>query len=62
MYYEHKDLSQKRTQNQGYTSPHLQVDQLRKSFTTHIVSLNSYDLLLVVLVYMQQQQNCCHKT
>ena len=37
---------------------HLQADQQRKSFTTQVVSLNSCDLFLVILVYMQEEQNC----
>ena len=42
-------------------SLHLQADQQRKSFTTQVVSLNSCNLLLTVLVYMQEQQKCSHK-
>ena len=43
-------------------SLHLQTDQWRKIFITLTVTLNSYDLFLTVLVYMQQQNNCSHKT
>ena len=40
----------------------LQEDQQHKSFTTQVISLNCCDLFLTVLVYMQEQQNCSHKT
>ena len=43
-------------------SLHLQADQQRKSFTTQVVSLNSCDLFFTVLVCIQEQQNCSHKT
>ena len=42
-------------------SLHLQADQQRKRFTTQVVSLNSCNLLLAVVVYMQEQQKCSHK-
>ena len=41
---------------------HLQEDQQCKSFTTEAVSLNSCDLFLTALVYMQEQQNYFYKT
>ena len=43
-------------------SLHLQEDQQCKSFTTEAVSLNSCDLFLTALVYMQEQQNYFYKT
>ena len=48
--------------NQVYISLHLQADQQRKSFTAQVVSLNSCDLFLAVLLFMQEIQNCSHKT
>ena len=44
-----------KTENQVCILLHLQMGQFRKSFTMHLVSLNRWDLLLTVLVYMQQQ-------
>ena len=41
---------------------HLQADQQRKSFTAQLVSLNNCDLFLAVLLFMQEIQNCSHKT
>ena len=55
MNYKYRGLFQWRTENQAFTSLHLQADQFHKSFSTKVVSLNSYDLLLTVLVYMQHQ-------
>ena len=49
-------------ENQVCISVHLQANQWRKSFTTYVVSLNSCDLFLSVSMYMQEQQNCSHKT
>ena len=43
MYYKHGGLRQ-RTTDQAFISLHLQADQFRKSFNTHVVSLNSYGL------------------
>ena len=40
-------------ENQVCISLHVQADHQRKSSTTHVVSLNSCDLFLTVLVYMQ---------
>ena len=37
---------------------HLERDQGRRSFTTSVVSSNSFDLFFSVLVCMQEQQNC----
>ena len=41
MYYKHGDLRRQRTEDQAFISLHLQADQFRKSFNTHVVSLNS---------------------
>ena len=41
MYYKRGGLRWQRTENQAYISLHLQEDQFRKGFTTHVVSLNS---------------------
>ena len=41
MYYKHRGLHRQRTEDQASISLHLQVDQFCKSFTTHIISLNS---------------------
>ena len=41
---------------------HLQAEQQRKSFTAQLVSLNNCDLFLAVLLFMQEIQNCSHKT
>ena len=41
MYYKHRGLRRKRTKDQAFISLHVQGDQIRKSFTTHVVSLNS---------------------
>ena len=46
MYYKHEGLRRQRTEDQAFISLPLQKDQFRKSFTNHVVSLNSYDLLL----------------
>ena len=48
-------LRQQKKQIQIFISLPLQASQFCKSFPTHIVSLNSEDLLFTVLVYMQQQ-------
>ena len=40
----------------------IKEDQRSKSFTFPVVFLISWDLLLTVLVYMQEQQNCSNKT
>ena len=39
-----------------------QANQQRKSFIARVVSLNSCDLFLTVLMDMHKQQNCSHKT
>ena len=49
------EVCQQSTENQVYISLHLQTDQQHKSFTTPVVSLNSSDLFLAVLLYMQEQ-------
>ena len=59
LYYNRGGLSRQRTENQACISFHLQADQFRKSFTTHVVSLHSQNLLLAVSVHMQ---NCSHST
>ena len=41
---------------------HLERDQGRRSFTTSVVSSNSFDLFFSVLVCMQEQQSCSLKT
>ena len=41
MYYKHGVLLWQRAEDQAFISLHLQVDQFRKSFNTHAVSLNS---------------------
>ena len=48
--------------NQVCKSVHLQTDQWSRRFTTLVVSLNRCDLFLLVVVYMQEQQKCSHKT
>ena len=40
-------------QDQAFISVHLQADQFCKSFTTHLRSLNSKDLLLAILAYVE---------
>ena len=49
-------------ENQVCISLHLKLDQWHKRFATKVVSSNSCDILLTVLAYIQEQQNCCHKT
>ena len=41
MYYKHGGLRWLRTEDQAFISMHLQADQFRKSFNTHVVFLNS---------------------
>ena len=41
MYYKHGGLRLQRTEDHASTSLHLQADQFRKSFNTHVVYLNS---------------------
>ena len=55
LFYNRGGLRRQRTEHQTYIPLHLQVDQFCKSFTTHVVSLNNLDLLLIALMYMQQQ-------
>ena len=55
MCYERGGLRQQRTEDQAFISLYWQVDQFCKSFTTHVRSLNNWDLLLAVLAYMQHQ-------
>ena len=54
-------MSRQSTETQVCILVHLQADQQRKRFTTQVVSLNSCDMLLAVLVYMQKQKKCSHK-
>ena len=54
-YCRHRGWCQQRTYNQACISLHFQADQFCKGFTTPIVSLNTYNLLLAFWVYMQQQ-------
>ena len=44
-----------------YNCTYRQISDV-KSFATQIVSLNSCELFLAVLVYMQEHENCSHKT
>ena len=57
-----RSICQQNTENQVCISLHLQADQQCKRFTAQVVYLNSRDLFLAVLVYMQEEQNCSHKT
>ena len=41
MYCKHGGLHRQRTEDQAFISLHLQADQFRKSFNTHVVYLNS---------------------
>ena len=41
MYYKHEGLRRQRTEDQAFISLPLQTVQFRKSFITHVVSLNS---------------------
>ena len=41
MYCKHGGLRRQRTEDQAFISLHLQLDQIRKSFNTNVVSLNS---------------------
>ena len=41
IHYKQGGLRQQRTEDQAFISLLLQPDQFRKSFTTHVVSLNS---------------------
>ena len=51
-YCRHRGWCQQRTYNQACISLHFQADQFCKGFTTPIVSLNTYNLLLAFWVYM----------
>ena len=53
MYCKDGGLRRQRTEDQAFISLHLQTDQIRKSFNTNVFSLNSKDLSLPVLEYMQ---------
>ena len=41
MYYKHGGLRRQRAADQALISLHLQADQFRKSFTTHVVYVNN---------------------
>ena len=41
MYYKHGGLGRQRTEDRAFISFHLQADEFRKSFNTHVISLNS---------------------